>query len=126
MGFLDSAEPTVVICTKDRTRPTAFYRDCLGLTLAEDNELAAIFSVGRITLRVSFVADFAPHEHAILGFRVRDVRGTVKVLTENGVVFNRYPKFAQDEFGILALPGGTKRVAWFNDPDGNVLSITDV
>jgi len=49
----------------------------------------------------------------------------VKALCEKGVTFNRYPRFRQDELGILTLPGGTVRVAWFKDPDGNVLSVTN-
>lgn len=126
MGVLELAEPAVVICTRDRARAAAFYRDTLGLRLAREDDLAAVFSVGGITLRVSFVADFAPHEHTILGFKVPDVRSTVKALSENGVAFNRYPPFSQDEFGILTIPGGTKHVAWFKDPDGNVLSVTDI
>ena len=77
-------------------------------------------------LRVSVVADFVAHEHSILGFRVQDVTATVKVLREQGVVFNIYPGFQQDEFGVWTAPGASVRVAWFKDPDGNVLSVTDV
>lgn len=71
------------------------------------------------------VADFSPHEHTILGFCVPDVRSAVSALREKGVTFNFYPHFAQDELGILAAPGGMARVAWFCDPDGNVLSVTN-
>jgi hypothetical protein len=53
------------------------------------------------------------------------VEATVKALREKGVAFNIYPGFSQDELGILTLPGGTVRVAWFRDPDGNVLSVTN-
>lgn len=84
-----------------------------------------MFAIAGVTLRVSHVPDFTPHEHAILGFTVPDVVSTVAVLTSLGVAFNRYPAFAQDDRGILTLPGG-KHVAWFSDPDGNVLSVTDV
>lgn len=125
MGVLEFAEPAVVVCTRDRARATAFYRDILGLRLEEEDEFAAVFSVGGVALRISYVADFKPHEHTILGFRVADVRSTVTALTENGVAFNRYPRFPQDEFGILTVPGLGNHVAWFKDPDGNVLSVTD-
>ena len=125
MGILADAKLAIVICTRDRARATAFYRDTLGLTLAHEDNLAAVFNTGGVTLRVSLVPDFRPHEHTILGFQVPDVAPVVKALRDTGVVFNRYPQFHQDELGILTLPGGSARVAWFNDPDGNVLSVTN-
>jgi catechol 2,3-dioxygenase-like lactoylglutathione lyase family enzyme len=125
MGILEAAKPAVVICTIDRSRATAFYRDTLGLTLAYEDGFAAVFNLGGVTLRVSAVADFTPHEHTILGFHVPDVAATVKALRENGVTFNIYQGFRQDELGICTVPGGTVRVAWFKDPDGNVLSVTN-
>ena len=75
-------------------------------------------------MRVSAVPDFAPHEHTILGFKVPDVTVTVKALHEKGITFNRYNGYNQDELGILTIPGTAVRVAWFTDPDGNVLSVT--
>lgn len=125
MGILESAAPAIIICTRDRARAATFYRDTLGLILAREDNIAAVFNIGGVTLRVSTVADFTPHEHAILGFRVSDVSVSVKALREKGVTFNRYPHFPQDELGILTVPGGTVRVAWFKDPDGNVLSVTN-
>lgn len=125
MGILEAAKPAIIICTRDRARATAFYRDTLGLTAAYEDSFAAVFNIGGVTLRISAVADFTPHEHTILGFNVPDVATTVKALCEKGVTFNLYPGFRQDELGILTLPGGTVRVAWFNDPDGNVLSVTN-
>jgi catechol 2,3-dioxygenase-like lactoylglutathione lyase family enzyme len=125
MGILESAKPAIIICTRDRARATTFYRDALGLRLAYEDNLAAVFHTGGVTLRVSLVLDFTPHEHTILGFTVPDVPATVKALRENGVTFNIYPGFRQDELGILTLPGGTVRVAWFKDPDSNVLSVTN-
>jgi catechol 2,3-dioxygenase-like lactoylglutathione lyase family enzyme len=125
MGILEAAKPAIVICTRDRSRATPFYRDTLGLTLAHENNFAAVFHVGGVTLRVSLVADFTPHEHTILGFCVPDVAATVRALWEKGVTFQIYPHMPQDELGILMLPGGTVRVAWFKDPDGNVLSVTN-
>ena len=125
MGILESAKPAIIICTRDRARATAFYRDTLGLTAAYEDSFAAVLNIGGVTLRVSTVADFTPHEHTILGFKVTDVEATVKALREKGITFNIYPGFGQDGLGILTLPGGTVRVAWFKDPDGNVLSVTN-
>ena len=125
MGILESAKPAIVICTRDRARATAFYRERLGLVLDHEDKFAAVFNAGGVTLRVSFVADFTPHEHTILGFNVPDVKATVKALHQKGITFNVYPGLSQDELGIMTLPGGVGHVAWFNDPDGNVISVTN-
>jgi predicted enzyme related to lactoylglutathione lyase len=125
MGILESAKPAIIICTRDRVRAATFYRDTLGLTMTFEDNFAAVFNTGGVTLRVSTVPDFTPHEHTVLGFNVPDVTTTVKELREKGVTFNIYKRFKQDELGIWTVPGGTVRVAWFNDPDGNVLSVTN-
>jgi catechol 2,3-dioxygenase-like lactoylglutathione lyase family enzyme len=125
MGILETAKPAIIICTRDRARATAFYRDTLGLILAHEDNFAAVFNTGGVTLRVSAVPDFSPHDHTILGFHVPDVPATVIALREKGVTFNRYPRFRQDELGVWIAPGGTVQVAWFKDPDGNVLSVTN-
>jgi catechol 2,3-dioxygenase-like lactoylglutathione lyase family enzyme len=125
MGILHAAKPTIIICTRDRARSTAFYRDTLGLSLAFEDAFASVFNIGGVTLRISVVADFTPHEHTVLGFHVPDVPATVQALREKGVTFNIYPAFRQDALAIWTAPGGTIRVAWFHDPDGNVLSITN-
>ena len=125
MGILEAAKPAVVICTRDRTRAVAFYRDILGLDLAYEDNFAAVFNSGGITLRISLVPDFTPHEHTILGFNVTDVAATVEALRAQGAVFNIYEGYQQDESAILTLPRGIQ-VAWFKDPDGNVLSVTNV
>ena len=125
MGILEAAKPAIVICTRDRARSTAFYRDTLGLKLAYEDELAVVFNIGGVTLRLSLVPSFTPHGHTILGFQVPDVAAVVRTLGAKGVLFNFYPHFRQDDLGILTLPGGTAHVAWFSDPDGNVLSVTN-
>ena len=124
MGTLELAKPVIVICTRDRAQAAEFYRETLGLAFAYEDNFATVFKVGGITLRLSTVTDFTPHEHTILGFSVPNVEVTVQALRENGVTFNIYQGFGQDELGIWSAPGGTVRVAWFKDPDGNVLSVT--
>jgi catechol 2,3-dioxygenase-like lactoylglutathione lyase family enzyme len=125
MGILETAKPAIVICARDRARATLFYRDTLGLNLAYEDGFAAVFDVGGVPLRVSSVTDFIPHEHTILGFQVHNVRETVEALRDKGVRFNTYQQLRQDELGIWTAPAGNIRVAWFSDPDGNVLSVTD-
>ena len=125
MGILEAAKPVVVVCTRDCERAAVFYRDVLGLTMAYEDRFGVVFNISGVTLRISTVADFTPHEHTVLGFNVPDVEATVKAMREKGIIFNIYPGFNQNELGILTLFGGTVRVAWFKDPDGNVLSVTN-
>ena len=89
------------------------------------NDLATVFEVGGTALHVSTVPDFTAHEHTILGFKVSDVDAAVLELRQSGVVFNSYPRFNHDQLGIVTVPGTAVRVAWFKDPDGNVLSVTN-
>ncbi|HLX00232.1 MAG TPA: VOC family protein [Candidatus Acidoferrales bacterium] len=126
MGILEAAKPVIVICTRDRAQAADFYRDALGLRMTSEDKFAAVFDIGGIALRVSTVADFTPHQHTILGFKVPDVSSTVMALREKGVAFNLYKGFNQDELGIFTVPGTAVQVAWFMDPDGNVLSVTNV
>jgi catechol 2,3-dioxygenase-like lactoylglutathione lyase family enzyme len=125
MGILGAAKPVAIICTRERTRAAIFYRDTLGLRMKLEDQYAVVFDVGGIDLRVSTVPDFTPHEHAVLGFKVPDVAASVKALRETGVICNIYKGYNQDELGIFSLPNSALRVAWFNDPDGNVLSVTN-
>ena len=125
MGILATAKPIVVVCTRNRARATAFYRDTLGLQSVSEDNFAAVFETGGITLRISFVADFTPHGHTMLGFKVADVEATVKALSEKGVSFMELPHIKQNQLGIWTAPGGEVQVAWLRDPDSNVLSITN-
>lgn len=125
MRILENAKPAIIICTRDRARSAAFYRDTLGLELAQEDKFAAVFNIGGVTLRVSHVADFTPHGHTILGFTVPDVAAAVTALHENGVAFERFAHLSHDELGIWTAPGGAVSVAWFKDPDGNLLSVTN-
>ena len=125
MGILESAIPAIIICTRDRARSTAFYRDTLGLKLVSEDNFAAVFEAGGVTVRVSLVPDFVPHDHTILGFRLPDVNAAVSALREKGVTFNLYSHLKQDSLGIWTASGEAMRVAWLKDPDGNVLSVTN-
>ena len=123
-GILTSSTPIGIVCVRDRARATPFYRDVLGLSLVHEDDFAAVFAVGGISIRVSTVPDFTAHEHTVIGFKVADIAETVKALAAKGVTFNVYEGFNQDAQGIWTVPGGAVRAAWFKDPDGNVLSVT--
>src|ERR1700722_11965967 len=118
MGALTNAKLIALICTRDRDKAKAFYRDVLGLTLRSEDSFAAVFEIGGVMLRVSTVADFKPHAHTVVGFEVTDIAARVKELAAKGLIFNVYEGFGQDTLGIWTAPGKDARVAWFNDPDG--------
>ena len=99
-----------------------FYRDVLGLTLAARSDGALVFDVGGCDLRVSPVPSTTPSAHTVLGFAVDDVDETIAWMSGRGVGFERFDGFSHDTNGALLTPDGAK-VAWFRDPDGNLLSV---
>lgn len=126
MPLLADARPVVMICTKDRAAALPFYRDTLGLRLVSEDPFAAVFEIAGATMRLSDVADWKPHPHTIFGFTVDDIAKTVEELAGKGVAFLRYPGFEQDKRGVWTSPDGAARIAWFNDPDGNNLSLAQL
>jgi catechol 2,3-dioxygenase-like lactoylglutathione lyase family enzyme len=121
---LASAKAMTFIVTRDRAKAVAFYRDVLGFKFVGDDDFAAVFDVNGTMLRISTRDNFTPQPHTVLGWEVHDIVSTVTALKASGVKFNVYEGLGQDELGIWAAPGGAARVAWFLDPDGNNLSLT--
>jgi catechol 2,3-dioxygenase-like lactoylglutathione lyase family enzyme len=111
----------VATCKPDRAR--AFYGDVLGLRLIEDSPFALVFDSGGSMLRIQKVETLTPSPYTALGWPVDDLAGIIQALVKRGVVFERYPRLDQDALGIWTSPSGAK-VAWFKDPDGNGLSLT--
>jgi len=111
------------LITKHPELALAFYRDTLGLSFQRDDGFALVFDLNGVMLRISRVTEFTPAAYTVLGWESRDIHADVVKLAAKGVVFERYPNMGQDEMGIATFPGGDK-VAWFKDPDGNVLSLS--
>jgi len=108
----------------DVDRAKEFYRDKLGLTLVEEQHpFALVFDANGTMLRLTMLKEFKPFPFTILGWQVPDIVVVAKALATAGIQCERYGHFKQDEHGIWSAPGGAK-VAWFKDPDGNVLSIS--
>ncbi len=113
----------VSIVDVDRARQ--FYRDSLGLRLiSEEPPFALVFDANGIMLRLAMVKERPPVHGTVLGWNVTDIAATVTELNQAGVRFERFEGMQQDELGIWASPSGA-RVAWFKDPDGNILSLTE-
>ena len=107
----------------DVTRARAFYDGVLGLTLTEDTPFALVFDANGTTLRVTPVEGHKPLAGTVLGWEVDDIAASIGELAARGVEFARYDGMEQDELGVWSAPGGDL-VAWFHDPDGNTLSLT--
>jgi len=113
------------ISTSDPDRAKKFYRDTLGLPLiAEELPFALVFDAHGVMLRVTIVKKGKPADYTVLGWQVPKIKPAAKALTNAGVVFERFPGMDQDDLGIWSSPSGAK-VAWFKDPDGNTLSISE-
>ena len=76
-----------------------------------------------LTFSSAAMAQFTPAPFTILGWQVTEIEKTVAGLQAKGVAFERFGFFEQDSLGIWTAPTGDK-VAWFKDPDGNVLSLS--
>ena len=101
-----------------------FYKDILGLKLLSQDNFALEFDANGTLLRVTIVPDLQPHPFTVLGWNVDDIVSVIKQLNDKNVICERYEFLEQDNLGIWTSPNGSK-VAWFKDPDGNVLSLTE-
>lgn len=113
----------VFVATTDPARARSFYEGALGLPLLEDNGYALLFAGSNATIRVTHVPELDPADHTVLGWVVDDIGRTVDALVARGVTLADFPGMDQDDRLVWTAPGGT-RVAWFRDPDGNTLSIS--
>jgi catechol 2,3-dioxygenase-like lactoylglutathione lyase family enzyme len=109
----------------DVPRARDFYRDTLGLRLVmEEPPFALVFEANGIMLRLGMAKELPPAHGTVLGWQVPEITATVKKLSQAGVRFERFPGMDQDDLGIWTSPTGAK-VAWFKDPDGNILSLSE-
>jgi catechol 2,3-dioxygenase-like lactoylglutathione lyase family enzyme len=111
------------LITTNADAAVGFYRDTLGLKFIHDDGFALVFETDGVMLRIAKVPEFTAAQHTVLGWESDNIAATVDELAAKGVAFTRYPNLGQDERGICTFPNGDK-VAWFKDPDGNVLSIS--
>jgi len=107
----------------DLARARGFYEHTLGLRFVEQSDFACVFDANGTRLRITAVSEVANPGYTVLGWRVADIEAAVQALTLKGVKFTQYDGMDQHLNGIWTTPGGDK-VAWFTDPDGNNLSLT--
>jgi len=125
MSLPSTAKAMTFILTRDRDKAIPFYRDMLGFPLVSEDMFAAVFDLNGTMLRISTVETHHASPSTVLGWDVPDIKAAATALKEKGIEFNIYDGFGQDELGIWTSPASDARVAWFRDPDGNVLSLTE-
>jgi catechol 2,3-dioxygenase-like lactoylglutathione lyase family enzyme len=111
------------VATTDPSRAKAFYRDVLGLLLISEDEYALVFDAHGTMLRIAIVSEIFLAPYTVLGWQVDGIDASARGLAAKGVKFERYAWMEQDDLGIWSAPSGAK-VAWFKDPDGNLLSVS--
>ena len=107
----------------DPERSRRFYEQTLGLAFDYENPYVMVFRSGNSQIIAQIVREFAPVAATVLGWEVKDIETVVSALRNSGVVFDKYEGMDQDELGIWKSPAG--KVAWFKDPDGNILSVSE-
>jgi catechol 2,3-dioxygenase-like lactoylglutathione lyase family enzyme len=123
--MLSSINIVAFVPTRDAERARAFYEGILGLRFVKDDGFAMVLDANGIMIRVAKVGkDFTPAQFTILGWQVSEIENVVRHLHKKGVQFEIFGFLKQDDLGIWTAPTGDK-VAWFKDPDGNVLSVSE-
>ena len=111
------------VATVDAARARPFYENVLGLKVKDVDDYGTMFDANGNYLRMSVVREFKPAPYSVLSWEVADIHAMIAGLTTRGVAFEQFQGFGQDDAGVWTAPNGTK-VAWFKDPDGNMLSLT--
>lgn len=111
------------VATSNAKATREFYEKILGLTFVSSDQFALVFEANGTMLRIQKVDKVNPHGYTALGWEVTDIEKEVSQLIKRGIKFARYQGMDQDEHGIWKAPSGAK-IAWFIDPDGNILSLT--
>ena len=126
MNLGQSDTPVAFLYVADRERALGFYRETLGLELRSADDFGDFIDLGGAWLRMTVMPDHKAHAHPVLGWNVGDIAAAVETLRDRGVAFTIYEGMGQDALGIWTAPDGKTRVAFFADPDGNVLSLSQV
>ena len=111
------------VAVTDYDKARAFYEKTLGLKFISQDNFALVMEGGGTRIRMAKVANHEAEQFTVLGWESPDIEKQVSELQDRGLKFERYPWLPKDGLPTWAAPGGDK-VAWFKDPDGNVLSLS--
>jgi len=123
MSVLGSSKVMTFIAAQDAAASRDFYENVLGLNVVSEDDWAIVFDLGGTMLRMQKNVDFTPQQFTVLGWQVDDIAAAMADLRSKGVKFEQYPWMPADSDGVMTFPGDAK-VAWFLDPSGNNLSLT--
>jgi catechol 2,3-dioxygenase-like lactoylglutathione lyase family enzyme len=121
--MLGSTDIVAFVAITNAEQARAFYEGVLGLRFVKDDGFALVFDANGIMVRAAQMKEFTPPQFTVLGWQVSGIEDVVRELAKKGVHFEIFGFFKQDELGIWTAPTGDK-VAWFKDPDGNILSVS--
>ena len=121
---LARASVMTFVATANARRAREFYADVLGLKFVSEDRFALVFDLSGTMLRIQKIDKLTPAQFTVLGWQVSDIAIAAKQLAARGVKFERFQGMEQDTQGVWQSPAGA-RVAWFKDPDGNTLSLTE-
>jgi catechol 2,3-dioxygenase-like lactoylglutathione lyase family enzyme len=126
MHRIITGTPVSFIYVADRDRALNFYRNTLGLVLRSVDQFGDFLELNGALLRMTTLPDHKPSPHPVLGWSVADIAAAATALRAQGVTFSIFEGMDQDELGIWTSPDGASKVGFFTDPDGNVLSLSQV
>jgi catechol 2,3-dioxygenase-like lactoylglutathione lyase family enzyme len=121
---LQSATPVAFLYAGERERALDFYRDTLGFVLKSSDPHGDFIDMGAALMRLTVMPGHKASPHPVLGWNVADIAAAAEALRAQGVDFIVYEGMGQDSLGIWTAPDGKAKVAWFADPDGNLLSLS--
>ena len=124
MDLQQAATPVAFLYVSDRNRALQFYQATLGLQLGSSDDFGDFVELGGARLRVTVMPDHKPSPHPVLGWNVSDIDAMADEMSARGVSFTVYEGMGQDARGIWTSPDGQTKVAFFADPDGNVLTLS--
>ncbi len=124
MNILQSSTPVAFLYVKDRERALKFYCETLGLQLQSSDDFGDFIDLGRGLARMTVMPDYAASPHPVLGWNVKDIGATAQSLRDRGIEFTIHEGMGQDALGIWTSPDGQSKVAFFSDPEGNVLMLS--
>jgi catechol 2,3-dioxygenase-like lactoylglutathione lyase family enzyme len=121
--MLNTAKIVAFVPILDSQKSRPFYESVLGLRFVSDDPFALVMESNGIMVRLAKTPNFTPAGFTVMGWEISNIEEEVAALQKKGVAFEKFPGLKQEESGIWAAPGGAK-VAWFKDPDGNILSLS--